>query len=122
MTEFLAVVLACLIAILASAPASARAVRELNNTPAQKEWFRAATGDNGGSCCDEADGFREGIEYPWYGGTRIILEAWDMRDDGYWAKITGQWIRIGYKNIVLKNPLGLAVIWLMWPQGFSSDP
>jgi hypothetical protein len=86
-----------------------------------------------GSCCDEADGYREGFAYPWTDGERIILDEWKPgKEEGtYEVKVLGKWYPVA-KELVVQcgpnardsrtnapmpatpcNPTGGAVVWLI---------
>jgi hypothetical protein len=101
---------------LACCAAAAKPPVDFHNPPSVAEWFRSAADRLGNPCCGEADGFREGIDYPWRGGRRVLFSQWERRPDGYWVKFDGRWIAAPDRSVVRANPLGVAVVWV-WRRG-----
>src|SRR5215475_14741722 len=63
-----------------------------------RSWFKSVRSPHGVPCCDIAD--RHRTDY-------------DMRPDGYWVPIKGEWRRVPPEAIVYNagNPVGEAVVW-----------
>jgi hypothetical protein len=63
-----------------------------------RSWFRGVRSPHGVPCCDIADGHRT---------------DYDMRTDGYWVPIRGEWRRVPPEAVVRNagNPVGEAVVW-----------
>ena len=107
------------------------------STPEEKAWFQGAQNSMRGSCCSEADGYREGFAYPWgeKGDSRVVLQEWKNSDkEGeYEVKILDQWYHVNKENVVQCgpgkkdprngeelpnqqcNPTGGAVVWIIFP-------
>jgi hypothetical protein len=72
---------------------------QYNDVPANvRTWFRNVHSPQGVPCCDIADGHRTDFE---------------MRSDGYWVPIEGEWRHVPSEAIVQNagNPTGEAVVW-----------
>lgn len=63
-----------------------------------REWFKSVRNPQGVPCCDIADGHRT---------------PYDIRSDGYWVPIAGEWRQVPQEAIVYNagNPVGEAVVW-----------
>lgn len=68
-----------------------------------RSWFKNVRSPHGVPCCDIADGHRT---------------QYDIRSDGYWVPIEGEWRPVPAEAIVYNagNPVGEAVVWYV-PQG-----
>jgi hypothetical protein len=103
------------------------------STPQEARFFKSAINSMHGSCCDEGDGYREGLKYSLdhvEGDARIVLAEWKASDDKpgeYDAKILGHWMHVDKEHVVVCgkesvrnqyeqerpcNPTGGAVVWL----------
>jgi len=71
---------------------------DIMNDPAKRGWFRGVHSPHGVPCCDVADGHRT---------------SYDIRSDGYWVPIDGEWRKVPDDSIVYNagNPVGEAVVW-----------
>ena len=78
LTVFFALLLTC-------GAAAARDVGQIPSHPDPKisTWFRTAMSQNGTSCCDEADGYREGVAVKIARDESIIFRSWWVASDGY---------------------------------------
>ena len=90
-----------IIAALSCVPFAAAAFDngQYNNVPDNiRSWFKSVRSPHGVPCCDVADGHR--TEY-------------DMRSDGYWVPIEGEWHHVPSEAVVHNagNPVGEAVVW-----------
>src|SRR5262249_45920649 len=90
--------------VVLCAPVSAVAVDQGQFTDVPepiRNWFKNMKAPGGGFCCDIADGHR--VQY-------------DMRDDGYWALIEGEWFPVPPHSVIRnsKNPTGDGVVWYNW--------
>jgi hypothetical protein len=66
--------------------AAARDVGQIpaNSDPKISTWFRTAKSPSGTACCDEADGYREGVPVKVAGGEpTVIFRSWWAASDGY---------------------------------------
>lgn len=65
-----------------------------------RTWFKNVRSPQGIPCCDMADGHRTQFE---------------MRSDGYWVPIDGEWRHVPPEAIVQNagNPVGEAVVWFV---------
>jgi hypothetical protein len=80
---------------------------QYNNVPDNvRSWFKSVRSPHGVPCCDIADGHRT---------------QYDIRSDGYWVPIEGQWRPVPAEAIVYNagNPVGEAVVWYV-PQGANN--
>jgi hypothetical protein len=89
------------IASLFSLPPAALAFDngQYNDVPDNvRSWFKNVRSPHGVPCCDIADGHRT---------------AYDIRSDGYWVPIEGEWRQVPAEAIVHNagNPVGEAVVW-----------
>ena len=91
-----------LLALIASvaSPASAADNGQIppNVPDSVREWFRGVRSPHGVPCCDISDGHRT---------------AYDIRSDGYWVPIEGEWRPVPPEAVVYNagNPVGEAVVW-----------
>jgi hypothetical protein len=78
-------------------PALGRAPGNFNNPPKVTAWFNSATSKIS-RCCDESDGFREGVAYPWSDDQpTVIFEEWAAQGDEnhpYKVRILGKWVDV----------------------------
>jgi hypothetical protein len=89
------------IASLAAVPIAAQAFdngQYEGVDPNVRSWFKSVRSPHGVPCCDIADGHRT---------------SYDMRPDGYYVPIEGQWRPVPPEAIVYNagNPVGEAVVW-----------
>jgi hypothetical protein len=94
------------VAAIASLPCAAPAFDngQYNDVPDNvRSWFKNVRSPHGVPCCDIADGHRT---------------PYDIRGDGYWVPIDGEWRPVPPEAIVYNagNPVGEAVVWYV-PQG-----
>lgn len=63
-----------------------------------RSWFKSVRSPHDVPCCDISDGHRT---------------AYDIRSDGYWVPIEGEWRQVPPDAIVYNagNPVGEAVVW-----------
>src|SRR3954451_19074317 len=63
-----------------------------------RAWFKSVRSPKGVPCCDVADGHRT---------------DYDIRNDGYWVPIEGQWQVVPEEAVVhdAGNPVGEAIVW-----------
>jgi hypothetical protein len=63
-----------------------------------RSWFKSVRSPHGVPCCDISDGHRT---------------SYDIRSDGYWVPIEGEWRPVPPEAIVYNagNPVGEAVVW-----------
>jgi hypothetical protein len=73
-----------------------------NADPRTSIWFRSAKSPSGESCCDEADGFREGVAVrnAAKGEAAVIFRSWWISSKGY--------------HLSLLDPPDLTPIELVW--------
>lgn len=71
-----------------------------------RSWFKGVRSPHGVPCCDIADGHRT---------------SYDIRSDGYWVPIEGEWRHVPPEAIVYNagNPVGEAVVWWVYQGGTS---
>jgi hypothetical protein len=103
-----------------------RAPGNFNNPPAVAAWFKKATSKIS-LCCDESDGFREGVPYLWSRGElTVIFEEWTAQDKEshpYKVRILGNWVEVPEDALLIRdeehgpNPTGTAIVWLWWLNG-----
>src|SRR5258708_15119277 len=92
---------ALFIASLAILPIVAQAFdngQHENADPNVRAWFKSVRSPHGVPCCDISDGHRT---------------AFEMRPDGYYVPIEGEWRQVPPEAIVYNagNPVGEAVVW-----------
>jgi hypothetical protein len=78
LAPFVALTLAC-------GAAAARDVGQIpeNSDPKISTWFRTAKSPSGTACCNEADGYREGVRVRVVGGEpTVIFRSWWAASDG----------------------------------------
>ena len=86
-------------------------------------WFRTAKSQNGTSCCDEADGYREGVAVKIaHDESIIIFRSWWVASDSYLLSLVDPTnLRpihlISDGPVVRDNPTGGAVVWLSRENG-----
>lgn len=102
---------------LAGRVAHGRPLADFHNPPHVVEWFKSARNKLGQSCCDDADGIREGVAYPWSGGDRVVFTQWELRSTGYWVEVIGHWVQVPQESIIRGNPVGVAVVWVTYLDG-----
>ena len=98
-TAFVALLLVC-------GSAAARDVGQIpsHSDPKISTWFRTAKSPSGTSCCDEADGYREGVAVRMaHGEPTVIFRSWWVASDGY--------------HLSLVDPEDLRSIHLIWESG-----
>ena len=103
-----------------------RALGNFHNPPAVTTWFKNATSKIS-RCCDESDGFREGVPYPWSGDQpTVIFEEWTAQDNEshpYKVRVLGKWVEVPEDALLIRdgehgpNPTGTAIVWLRWLNG-----
>ncbi len=118
--------LAVLVAsLLVCSVAAARDVGQIpaNPDPKTSAWFREAKSPGGTSCCDEADGYREGaaVRLP-RGEPAVIFRSWWATSNGYHLSVLDPRDRTPTElvwdgPVVRNNPTGSAVVWLSWENG-----
>jgi hypothetical protein len=77
---------ALIAALLVCGAAAARDVGQItsNSDPKTSAWFRGAKSPGGTSCCDEADGYREGVAVRMpLGEPTVIFRSWWAASNGY---------------------------------------
>jgi hypothetical protein len=69
-----------------------------------RSWFKGVRSPHGVPCCDIADGHRT---------------SYDIRNDGFWVPIEGEWRHVPPEAIVYNagNPVGEAVVWWVRQSG-----
>jgi hypothetical protein len=106
--------------LLVCGSAAARDVGQIppHSDPKISKWFQTAKAPDGTSCCDEADGYREGVPVKTaHGEPIVIFRSWWVASDGYHLSL------VDPKNlrpldliwngpIVRDNPTNGAVVWL----------
>ena len=97
--------------------AHARPLADFHNPPEVVEWFKSTRNGRGESCCDDADGIREGVAYPWGNRDRVIFTQWELRSTGYWVEVVGHWVQVPQENIIRDNPVGAAIVWVNYLNG-----
>jgi hypothetical protein len=94
-----------------------------SNDPAITAWFRGAKSPSGAACCDEADGFREGVAVRMpQGEVAVIFRSWWLSPKGYHVSLLDprdltptELIWDG--PVIPNNPTSGAVVWLSWENG-----
>jgi hypothetical protein len=112
-------------------PALGRAPGNFNNPPSVTAWFNSATSKIS-RCCDESDGFREGVAYPWSDDQpTVIFEEWAAQGDEnhpYKVRILGKWVDVPEAALLIRdsehgpNSTGTAIVWLWWLNGEPQIP
>jgi hypothetical protein len=105
--------------------AAARDVGQIpaNSDPKISTWFRAAKSASGTACCDEADGYREGVPVKFAGGEpTVIFRSWWAASDGYHLSLVDpadlRSLHLVWDGPVVRdNPTGGAVVWLSRENG-----
>jgi hypothetical protein len=105
--------------------AAARDVGQLpsHSDPRISTWFRTAKSSSGTSCCDEADGYREGAAVKVADGEfTVIFRSWWTASDGYHLSLVDpsdlRSIHLVWDGPVVRdNPTGGAVVWLSRENG-----
>jgi hypothetical protein len=85
--------------IAAQAKMTTQLAQEWGDIPDNlRSWFKSVRSPHGVPCCDVADGHRT---------------AYDIRSDGYWVPIEGEWRQVPPDAVVYNagNPVGEAVVW-----------
>jgi hypothetical protein len=111
--------------LLACGAAAARDVGQIpfHSDPRISTWFRAAKSPNGTSCCDEADGYREGVVVKTaHNESAVIFRSWWIASDGYHLSLLDpkdlRSIHLIWDGPVVRdNPTGGAVVWLARENG-----
>lgn len=118
LAPFVALTLAC-------GTATARDVGQIpaNSDPKISTWFRTAKSPSGTACCDEADGYREGVPVRVAGGEpTVIFRSWWVASDGYHLSLVDpsdlRSVHLIWDGPVVRdNPTGGAVVWLSRENG-----
>jgi hypothetical protein len=118
LAAFVALLLVCVSAV-------ARDVGQIpsHSDPRISIWFRAAKSPSGTSCCDEADGYREGVAVKVaHGEPTVIFRSWWARSDGYHFSLVDptdlRSIHLIWDGPVVRdNPTNGAVVWLSRENG-----
>jgi hypothetical protein len=111
--------------LLACSAALARDVGQIpsHSDPRISTWFRTAMSPNGTSCCDEADGYREGVAVKVaHGESTVIFRSWWAASDGYHLNLVDptdlRSIQLIWDGPVVRdNPTSGAVVWLSRENG-----
>jgi hypothetical protein len=116
---------ALIAALLVCGAAAARDVGQItsNSDPKTSAWFREAKSPGGTSCCDEADGYREGVAVRMpLGEPTVIFRSWWAASNGYHLSLLDprdltptELVWDG--PVVHNNPTAGAVVWLSWENG-----
>ena len=89
-----------LVVVLLSLPVVSQAVdngQYGNVDPKIRSWFEGVRSPHGVPCCSMADGHET---------------VYDIRNDGYWVPIEGEWLQVPPESIVhTTNPNGSAIVW-----------
>jgi hypothetical protein len=117
--------LAAALLLLVAGTAAARDVGQIPSHPDPKisNWFRMAKSPNGASCCDEADGYREGVPVKvGQGESTVIFRSWWAESDGYHLSLIDpvdlRPIHLIWDGPVVRgNPTNGAVVWLSRENG-----
>jgi hypothetical protein len=107
---------------------SVAAARDVGQIPAHPDpkisaWFRTARSPNGTSCCNEADGYREGVAVKGaLGEPTVIFRSWWAASDGYHLSLIDPTdlrpIHLVWDGpVVRNNPTNGAVVWLAKENG-----
>jgi hypothetical protein len=118
-------VVALIAYLLVCSVAAARDVGQIppNSDPKASTWFRGAKSPGGTSCCDEADGYREGVavRLP-HGEPAVIFRSWWATSKGFHLSLLDprdltptELVWDG--PVVRNNPTEGAVVWLSWENG-----
>ena len=118
LAPFVALTLVC-------STAAARDVGQIpaNSDPKISTWFRTAESPSGTACCDEADGYREGVPVRVAGGEpTVIFRSWWVASDGYHLSLVDpsdlRSVHLIWDGPVVRdNPTGGAVVWLSKENG-----
>jgi hypothetical protein len=110
---------------LVCSTAAARDVGQIpaNSDPKISTWFRTAKSPSGTTCCDEADGYAEGVPVNVPGGEpTVIFRSWWTASDGYHLSLVGPSDQRSLHLIldgpvVRDNPTGGAMVWLSRESG-----
>jgi hypothetical protein len=114
---------AALLAVCGTASARDAGQIPTHSDPGVTAWFRTAKSPNGTSCCDEADGYREGVAVKIGNGEpTVIFRSWWAASDGYHLSLVDptdlRSIHLVWDGPVVRdNPTGGAVIWLSRENG-----
>jgi hypothetical protein len=114
-----------LVALLLCNAAVARDVGQIppNTDPKTLTWFRTAKSPSGTSCCDEADGYREGVAIRAADGQpAVIFRSWWTAPNGYHLSLLdprdlSPTELVWDGPVVRDNPTSGAVVWLSWENG-----
>jgi hypothetical protein len=114
-----------IVLILFCGTAAARDVGQIpaNSDPKISTWFRMAKSPSGTTCCDEADGYREGVPVNVPAGKpTVIFRSWWTATDGYHLSLVDPSDQrslhlIWDGPVVRDNPTGGAVVWLSRENG-----
>jgi hypothetical protein len=101
--------------LLVCGSAGARDVGQItsHSDPKISTWFRTAKSPSGTSCCDEADGYREGVAVRLADGEpTVIFRSWWAASDGYHLSLVDPTV-----PVVRNNPTDGAVVWLSRENG-----
>ncbi len=118
--------------LIATAVYAAKPTGAPPSSSAEVSWFQQAFIPGIGSCCSEADGFREGLNYPEERVNHphpegIIVREWKHSDipGEYDVKVLDTWIHVEKKNVlppIPANPTGGAVAFLIFNYNYSYAP
>ena len=111
--------------LLVCGSAAARDVGQIpsHSDPKISTWFRTAKSPSGTSCCDEADGYREGVPVKVaHGEPTVIFRSWWVASDGYHLSLVDptdlRSIHLIWDGpVVRNNPMDGAVVWLSRENG-----
>jgi alkylated DNA nucleotide flippase Atl1 len=112
-------------ALIVCGAAAARNVGQIpaNPDPKTSSWFRAAKSPGGTSCCDEADGFREGVAVTLaQGDPAVVFRSWWIASNGYHLSLLdprdlAPTELVWDGPVVRDNPTSGAVVWLSRENG-----
>jgi len=118
LAPFVALTLAC----------GAAAARDVGQNPENFDpkistWFRTAKSPSGTACCNEADGYREGVRVRVVGGEpTVIFRSWWAASDRYHLSLVDpsdlRSVHLIWNGPVVRdNPTGGAVVWLSKENG-----
>jgi len=90
-------------------------------------WFAKARSKVGGSCCDNADGYRLGVRYKFKEGgqevERVMFASLTRQPEGYrivgWDLQEHRYVDMLAKedSFVPGNPIGVPIVWFFRPGG-----
>jgi hypothetical protein len=101
-------------------PVNAKAPKDFHNPPAIAQWFKEAKDRTGKSCCNAADGYREGQKYLRFDGDInpvIHFKEWEVGKNGYRVRFDDIWLEVEESQVVKDNPVGIAIVWVTFFEG-----